>query len=127
VRIGRSALVTIGCVVALAACSSDAPTGLSANVISPFQGEWNSVSAMPPATLSLTSRGDSLFGTLRLSGREVVVAGAGDGSSFIVHEDPEGTLTLHAVSLDHRTLKARLDADGSSVNLLLVRRIVSPE
>ena len=121
VRIGRSALVIIGCVLALGGCR-ETPSEVSANVISPFQGEWSSTASLPPTTLSLTSRGDSLFGMLRLSGREVVVAGSGDGSSFVVHDDPERTLTLHAVTLDHRTLKARLDASGTSLNMLLIRR-----
>jgi hypothetical protein len=123
VRIRSLAFVITSCISGVAACSGEVPTGMSANVISPFQGEWSSVSTNPPATLSLTSRGDSLFGTLRLSGREVEVAGSGDGSSFVVHEDPDRTLSLHAVSLDHRTIKARLDASGTSVNLLLVRRV----
>ena len=121
VRIGRSALVIFGCVLALGGCS-ETPSEVSANVISPFQGEWSSTASLPPTALSLTSRGDSLFGTLRLSGREVNVAGSSNGSSFVVHDDPERTLTLHAASLDHRTLKARLDASGTSLNMLLIRR-----
>jgi hypothetical protein len=110
--------------MAVAGCSEGETELVSSpNIISPFQGEWNSVSINPPATLSLTSKGDSLFGTLRLSGREVDVEGAGTASSFVVRDDPNPTLSLHAVVLDHRTLKARLETEGSSVSLLLVRRL----
>ena len=84
----------------------------------------SAVSRLVP--LTRLSRLKTLLGSSKpgvLSGREVVVAGSGDGSSFVVHDDPERTLTLHAVTLDHRTLKARLDASGTSLNMLLIRRI----
>jgi hypothetical protein len=106
--------------LALLVACNDSPT--SNNEASQFDGEWLALnSGFEYVRLNVSSRGDSLLGTLTLSGRMIQLGGLRSTDGLLLQDLQDSRWTLSGMPLDGFTMEVRAGSGPNRFDLLMRR------